>query len=230
MEINMVQQQLNENKFLKLLSLAKSSERFERKFRFDLFHKNFVMFDFINSGFIKAYDKRTIQSLYFDTNQNDFYVSNLNGDRDRIKVRLRQYNNLKKFSLELKIKSNSLGYKYIIKNICENSIDFDYINNIVFQLTGYSVEPKIWVSYAREYFIHPLYKFSACIDNNLEFSPVSKKITQYRHEKSSYNVAEVKYPVNMDNIFKNFSNKNLMNILRYNKFSKYIESKNENMY
>ncbi len=66
--------------------------RYERKYLIeknnDFFFKNFLL----RNNFQYIYEKRKVNSIYFDTNDFKFFEENINGVSQRKKVRLRWYN------------------------------------------------------------------------------------------------------------------------------------------
>ena len=66
-------------------------------------------------GFSQRYEPRNVTSIYFDTVNFDFARSNLSGESNRVKVRLRWYNSPSKKGIktrfELKLRRNKVGEK-----------------------------------------------------------------------------------------------------------------------
>ena len=70
------------------------------------------------AGFLKEYEDRYVNNLYFDTPDFKNYYDNLNGISDRVKVRLRWYGDMTRLdrpALELKHKRNAYGWKRVHK-------------------------------------------------------------------------------------------------------------------
>jgi len=139
--------------------------RIESKFQTDIFgfnnFKNIVK-DF---GFVKSFNKRIINSLYYDDFKYSSVADNLSGITPRSKFRLRWYSDLnnKNYGLrfEQKIKQGLLGIKKIInlseytQNICD---DFS-IKNISLQTNIFDISllplqyyPQIFCQYIRSYY------------------------------------------------------------------------------
>ena len=220
MEIYMEEQQLDKNL------------RYERKYWLDtdksLIFKNILK----DKQFNEIYKKRRVMSLYFDTLNFKFFKENIEGVGNRIKPRLRWYddvqeNKLNKIDVRLEIKKkkgfvgNKLNYKIgKYKNIYEliksiNQFDFqEKISNIV----NIQVFPILITSYDREYFLSKDKLFRSTIDTNLKVSSVkniSNKIPMFK------DIMELKYDLSNDNIFRNkFISSNFK--LRHQKFSKYV--------
>ena len=171
-------------------------------------------------------------SLYFDTLNFKFFKENIEGVGNRIKPRLRWYddvqeNKLNKIDVRLEIKKkkgfvgNKLNYKIgKYKNIYEliksiNQFDFqEKISNIV----NIQVFPILITSYDREYYLSKDKLFRSTIDTNLKVYSVkniSHKIPMFK------DIMELKYDLSNDNIFRNkFISSNFK--LRHQKFSKYV--------
>lgn len=220
MEIYMEEQQLDKNL------------RYERKYWLDtdksLIFKNILK----DKQFNEIYKKRRVMSLYFDTLNFKFFRENIEGVGNRIKPRLRWYddvqeNKLNKIDVRLEIKKkkgfvgNKLNYKIgKYKNIYEliksiNQFDFqEKISNIV----NIQVFPILLTSYDREYYLSKDKLFRSTIDTNLKVSSVkniSHKIPMFK------DIMELKYDLSNDNIFRNkFISSNFK--LRHQKFSKYV--------
>ena len=97
--------------------LLDNNRRFERKYISEL-NKSWMFRDkLIEKNFIKIYEKRKVISLYFDTVDYKFFKDNIEGTGNRIKARLRWYqnsnhtNNKIKTTLELKKKEDLLEQK-----------------------------------------------------------------------------------------------------------------------
>ena len=220
MEIYMEEQQLDKNL------------RYERKYWLDtdksLIFKNILK----DKQFNEIYKKRRVMSLYFDTLNFKFFKENIEGVGNRIKPRLRWYddvqeNKLNKIDVRLEIKKkkgfvgNKLNYKIgKYKNIYEliksiNQFDFqEKISNIV----NIQVFPILITSYDREYYLSKDKLFRSTIDTNLKVSSVkniSHKIPMFK------DIMELKYDLTNDNNFRNkFISSNFK--LRHQKFSKYV--------
>ena len=206
--------------------------RYERKYWLDtdksLIFKNILK----DKQFNEIYKKRRVMSLYFDTLNFKFFKENIEGVGNRIKPRLRWYddvqeNKLNKIDVRLEIKKkkgfvgNKLNYKIgkyrniyeLIKSI--NQFDFqEKISNIV----NIQVFPILITSYDREYYLSKDKLFRSTIDTNLKVYSVkniSHKIPMFK------DIMELKYDLTNDNNFRNkFISSNFK--LRHQKFSKYV--------
>ena len=137
-------------------------------------------FKFLN--FKEIYNKRQINSIYFETKNFSDLIDTINGEKYRSKLRLRWYgntfNNLTKPVLENKIKINNQNYK-IKHNIdyvkFKNEISSNDIYNIVKDLKDLSPqskfkiqirEPNLLVTYTRRYFMYNNVRIT--LDTNLK--------------------------------------------------------------
>ncbi len=190
-------------------------------------------FKFLN--FKEIYNKRQINSIYFETKNFSDLIDTINGEKYRSKLRLRWYgntfNNLTRPVLENKIKINNQNYK-IKHNIdyvkFKNEISSDDIYNIVKDLKDLSSqskfkiqtrEPNLLVTYTRRYFMYNNVRIT--LDTNLKSKDFyrKKKIAEKDFfKKNKISIVEIKYNDNCFNDVKKitsyFSN-------RVGKFSKY---------
>ena len=97
----------------------------------------------------KIYNKRFINSLYYDTKQRDMFYHSEEGVMPRKKIRIRWYNSEMNFKIEKKISSIDGRYK-ITNNLPIDKIE-NFPKNISDQLYGL-LTPSLRVSYEREYF------------------------------------------------------------------------------
>tara|TARA_Y100001970_G_C14074338_1_gene771138 strand:+ start:387 stop:995 length:609 start_codon:yes stop_codon:yes gene_type:complete len=134
------------------------------------------------------FEKRHINSIYFDSKNFMIYKDSVEGTTPRKKIRIRTYSEFffdknNKFNLEIKISSTEGRYKQT-KEIN------DGINTF---LIGYNDNqygicfPVLNVSYQREYFIRDNSRIT--IDTNIKYSSVNGRV------KSNYCYYEDKYVV-----------------------------------
>lgn len=205
--------------------------RFERKFVVNTLDKNqlinFLKFSKLN--FIKQYDDRQVNSIYFDDNLKSSFYENLDGNNNKKKIRLRWYGNQKKISnlrLEIKNKIGNLNYKKISKINILKPIYFNkkFINNKIYdilkkKINRFNFSPISSVHYLRTYFISANMPVRATIDTNISYINFKNS---YDIQKFSKNmILEIKYPKDFDTHLR-FYFKNLK--LRVTKNSKYINS------
>ncbi|MDA8734218.1 polyphosphate polymerase domain-containing protein [Flavobacteriaceae bacterium] len=188
--------------------IKKPSYRYERKFHIKNLTKDEVI-SFINldsSIFRFAFKTRVINNIYFDNIYFKNYYENVEGDTDRIKVRVRWYGelfkDLKKPKLEIKIKKGFLGYKESM-SIEKFDLTKD-LSNIFFQikdtyLYNYynlkNLNPVLMNSYTRSYYISNDNNYRITIDDNQSYYKISKNNNNFNKKFIDYNsiVLELKY-------------------------------------
>ena len=84
----------------------KDNNRFERKYILDK-NCSWIFKDFlIRKNFFNQFEKRKVNSIYFDTKNFSYLIDNLDGVSNRLKVRLRWYDQIgSALNLELKKKN-----------------------------------------------------------------------------------------------------------------------------
>jgi SPX domain protein involved in polyphosphate accumulation len=125
------------------------SFRKEKKYKLTIFEFNNLKKLLIKKGMQKIYNKRFINSLYYDTKQRDMFYHSEEGVMPRKKIRIRWYNSEMNFKIEKKISSIDGRYK-ITNNLPIDKIE-NFPKNISDQLYGL-LTPSLRVSYEREYF------------------------------------------------------------------------------
>ncbi len=179
--------------------------RFERKFivaeslRGDL--RSFLS---VNS-FNKEYPSREITSIYYDSDEFEKFNESEEGIQNRIKLRLRFYNNeIEKIKLEKKIKSSEVGIKEYI-NFKSFKKDFLYLelNDLkdkkVIKIPRSIDEiytPSLIVKYSRDYYTNQDKNIRITYDYKLVFSNIynrkSQRIIPF-YIPGSFSVIEIKY-------------------------------------
>ena len=160
----------------------------------------------------KLFPDRIVESVYFDTEDLQFFNLSEEGITPRFKIRIRGYNNKKPDNLEIKTTNNYHREKVTIKNfIFDNYELHKKLKKIGIKQT---VQKKIRVKYLRSY-----YKLKnigrITLDRNIEFLSPNESFHNYK--KIKQNILEVK--VQRENIDKNFIEK-IIN-LKEIRFSKY---------
>jgi hypothetical protein len=228
MGINMAVPLIDNYTLLNRFSDIYTSEepRFERKFRLRVSDSEIVPAHLINLGFLPIYSKRRVNSIYFDTAYYRFARENIDGERYRIKPRVRFYGDIDEeynTILEYKFRDGFLGYKYK-KKVDSSSLCWqDDVASIIERDIFSKVSPSIKITYDRRYFLHSS-GIRATVDNNIaacnlrgghgaKFLPVG------------YDVVEFKYPVKLDDYFREsiFYKFSELSPYRLNKSSKYVE-------
>ncbi len=202
------------------MKLDVNAYRYELKYIINNYSINeYLKLILINANAKKKYDRRIVNSVYFDdinfSNAND----NLVGLSLRKKFRLRWYNNSDNLFFETKIKKNRLNFKKIL----QLSLNDKKINNLtifdlneIFQkqvLKKYKIisnylYPTLGVSYFRDYYENNN-GIRITVDNNINFYQTinSKKISEVNYTKYNYSVLEIKFQPDL----LNHANKILVN-------------------
>ena len=118
-------------------------------------------------GLKKVHQDRKVNSIYYDEKNLTFANDNLIGVSDRVKTRLRWYNNEDNFAYEFKFKKNKIGNKIILpsnQSLVKISFDKAFINKNyefksnphkkkVLDITSkYNLKPIVKVVYNRSYY------------------------------------------------------------------------------
>jgi len=165
--------------------------------------------------FSKIYNVRNVNNIYFDTFDLNSHVDNVEGERDRRKVRIRWYGDLfgicKQPKLELKNKQGLLGWKvrYGLDDfILNKEAFFDYKKiirsfppNHEFHLLSRSLKPALLNTYKREYFLSKDGRYRITLDKKMKFysiNPISEHFKSFTDEQKT--IVELKY--NQDDIEK----------------------------
>ena len=199
-------------------------KRFERKYierkNNAYLFKNFLF----TKSFYKKYDKRIVNSLYFDDVNFSSFKDNVDGNTQRLKTRIRWYNEIPDLiNLEIKNKNGFLGWKDTIKLKNIKSIEENIRNYPNSELENYlkkifkkNMFPVIKTKYSREYYEYAHENIRATIDTQLEFFSVKTNF-KINFDKE---IMEFKYPASNDQIFRNYIIPK--NNFRFQKFSKYV--------
>ena len=160
----------------------------------------------------KLFPDRIVESVYFDTEDLQFFNLSEEGITPRFKIRIRGYNNKKPDNLEIKTTNNYHREKVTIKNFIFDN--YELHKNLKKIGIKQTVQKKIRIKYLRSY-----YKLKnigrITLDRNIEF--LSPNESFHNSKKIKQNILEVK--VQRENIDKNFIEK-IIN-LKEIRFSKY---------
>jgi SPX domain protein involved in polyphosphate accumulation len=190
------------------------SFRKEKKYKLTFSDQNILKNKLIDKGMKILYPKRTVNSVYFDTNNLDFYLNSEEGVLPRKKIRLRWYNkDIKKISKEIKISSVEGRFKI--------SEPFLYNENIFknnFQLLDNEfgiLKPQMQITYSREYFFFNHLRIT--FDSNIQYINRSSLNNIITKDKETVMEIKVNFKTNDDYIEK---------IIEYptSRFSKYSRS------
>ena len=136
------------------------SFRKEKKFRLTLSDMQILKSNLLSQGMNELYPMRKVNSCYFDTNEMQMFHDSDQGVLPRKKIRIRNYNDEKIFTKEIKISSEEGRYKKT-KIILENNYE-----NILDNIYG-KLKPTLFISYFREYFF--LKGLRITFDRNIEY-------------------------------------------------------------
>ena len=208
--------------------MIKNESRIEKKFVY-LEGDDSYQYFLISGALKKVYSKRIVNSLYFDTSEYKNVWDNINGFGDRVKIRLRWYNEIKNSEafIEEKIKQNfttikkvsSIGFFYNFNELNKFINSNDFIFHKFFTNKKLNFTKTVLVSYMRSYFQDNLKKLRVTIDKNIQIylKYPSNKI------KIDKNIFEIKFDVKDSSYCNEFIKKNNLNN-RNQKFSKYVNS------
>lgn len=145
--------------------------------------KSFVDWFSLKFGIVKSYNKRIINSLYFDTLNNKSALDNIIGLSKRRKYRFRWYGNSNNTfgNFEIKNKDNILSQKETykldikVKNLNFNrmldlnSLEFNALDeNLRKKIISIKLFPNLFVKYDRSYY--KFHNLDLTLDSNIYFS------------------------------------------------------------
>ena len=145
-------------------------ERIERKWSFnkDIVSLNSLKINILRSKlrFHQAFNKRNVNSIYFDDTNLSSIIENLDGVMNKKKYRIRWYGNknlIEKCSLEIKEKKGFVCRKLVKPIILEKKIFFNYeginiLKKKILELLDHKINliPVLSTHYVREYFLSNL--------------------------------------------------------------------------
>lgn len=163
----------------------------------------------IDENFFRDHSPNYINNIYFDNYKSDSLIENIEGETNRVKYRIRFYNQSDKYIFEKKIKEGKSGKK-------EKKVLFSKsINNAVKEVKNILPNhvPNVQNKYFREYYNNQN-GIRVTIDSKLTFKKYDSKIIK----QFSSLIIEVKYMANDNFEFNNFN----LDDLKLTKFSKYV--------
>ena len=181
--------------------------RYERKYKIESISANVVRQIVINhpASFRKIFPDRKVNNIYFDNIALSAYFDNVEGVPDRRKYRVRWYGKdifkIENPRLEIKIKSNQLGYKesYSIDEFQLNDLD-NLAQEINKNTSSFNIfQPTLINSYSRSYYGTTNGKYRITIDRDLQYFSLlnARKFTRYQIEDQAV-VMELKYDDTLD--------------------------------
>tara|TARA_B100001250_G_C19811682_1_gene796009 strand:+ start:3580 stop:4278 length:699 start_codon:yes stop_codon:yes gene_type:complete len=213
-----------------------SEYRYENKFYIDSLSKLEVntIVKLHPSIFKEIFSKRFVNNIYYDSHTLENYRNNIEGQTNRLKVRIRWYGNLfgniKNPTLEIKIKKGVLGKKVSIDlpnfflDKKTDLLDLIHSNIKLFksELVDFkSLYPVLLNQYSRQYFISSDKNFRITIDNKLLFINIFEHKNSFKKsfQISDSIILELKYnpdyQTQANNIVQSFP-------FRISKSSKYV--------
>ena len=212
--------------------------RYERKFMSSAKYNGYLdnLLKFICNDIYETYPQRRVNSIYYDTDCFKFASQNIEGYKERSKIRIRFYGNVlnkNDIFLEQKNKFGDVGNKQIKALINQNNLEYNYNNLskdiILNNPNNYALEkfigikPKLFCSYNRQYFETACKNYRFTIDRDIKFGSFIgknklKDALKYL-QKTDKEIIEFKYSIenemNANKIIKDLP-------LRVTKSSKYI--------
>ena len=140
---------------------------------------------------------RTITSLYFDTVDYQLFNNSKLNDTNKMKVRIRTYNNDAKFYREIKF-NDGLGKRKMITDI--NISSFNDIKEL--NEGKLSLIPAVYTSYNREYYIFDDLRIT--VDSKIKFSSHKARSLSNSKVEFSKSIVEYKLGNNINEIEKYF--------------------------
>jgi SPX domain protein involved in polyphosphate accumulation len=191
---------------------VKSDYRYEIKFVLDDFGLNDAMeWLYSRTTAVEMYDKRVVNSIYFDDMELSAVKDNLSGISDRKKLRLRWYGRqtYSEARFEVKARKGRVGSKsnYPIKLPINglNNLNFgDITSSCIRELSTQNVifndhiVPMLHVSYTREYFeTHQGIRITIDQDINFSDTPSCSTLSENTFVPYPRKVLEIKFPPGM---------------------------------
>jgi SPX domain protein involved in polyphosphate accumulation len=181
--------------------------RYERKYKIESISAAIVRQVVINhpASFRKIFPDRKVNNIYFDNSALSAYFDNVEGVSERQKFRVRWYGDdifkIEKPKLEIKIKSNQLGYK---KSFPANEFQLNDLTKLTREVSSKSqsfnlFQPTLINSYLRSYYGTTDGKYRITIDRQLQYFSLLNaiKFTRYQIEDQAV-VLELKYDETLD--------------------------------
>ena len=167
----------------------------------------------------KPFPDRKINSIYFDTDDLDYFKDGEEGTTPRIKVRYRWYDNEGFFNGYVELKKKYSFYS--IKNRHKLKIYSNYdLRKKIIKITIKFLNPTLRVSYKRKYFVDTKGN-RYTLDTNISYSSLSESFFKICFKNVSYSILEIKK--NIDNISVDDISTFGPNVQRYSKYCEGIK-------
>ena len=212
--------------------------RYEKKFISPFKYHGYLdrLLKFVSRGIYEVYPPRRVNSIYYDTDDFYFAFQNIEGYKNRSKVRIRFYGDLlnkNSIFLEIKHKNGDVGTKEInhIEDLYSTDLNFQTffkrnfseIMNHQNTLICMGIKPKLFCAYTRKYYQTSCDNYRFTIDTDLTFASFigRKKLKDLENkiQLSDLEILELKYSVSNNN---NISDMFRSLPLRVSKNSKYV--------
>jgi len=166
-----------------------------------------------NKAVEQIYQRRKIESLYFDNLNYEMYNDSIEGLTPRKKIRVRNYPGSKDNNLYLEVKISSVEGRFKTRKIVDKN-KFNYLkSNGIFDTQYGFCKPCLSIIYDRVYFKIDDVRIS--IDNNISYKLYDEN--NYQSDESS--IVEIKTSIrkNLDKLIEDFP-------FQKNRFSKYCKA------
>ena len=192
--------------------IDEKSYRNERKFFIEdlSLHQVLLIVKLHPAGFSIAYPPRWVNNIYFDTHQFDSYEENVSGIAERLKVRLRWYDDFfglaKESILELKIKKGFVGtkqhYDFGPFKFEKGFSDAGWLETLKKSLLPDDVKrrmkdlrPVLFNKYLRRYFKSADKRYRLTVDSDMAYFCPRRGMNYFREKYVDYNkiIVELKY-------------------------------------
>tara|TARA_Y100001980_G_C14391684_1_gene190598 strand:+ start:68 stop:658 length:591 start_codon:yes stop_codon:yes gene_type:complete len=137
----------------------------------------------------KHHVTRLISSVYFDTDDLFHFNRSEEGITPRSKFRVRNYNNQKIYSLEIKSKVDEISNKKIMKL---KRFNLNEIKNLIYKTSSERLFPKLKVIYKRKYYLSSEKKIRYTFDYSIKFLKLDKNCKILNTYNDLKSVIEVK--------------------------------------
>jgi len=211
--------------------------RYEHKFILNPLNTQSINIFLKQNSFVEHHRDRTVNSIYYDTNDLILYQDSLNGICNRKKIRCRFYNKNSHFNLEYKVKVDNINLKlnpeYNKKNlIWLNNRNQKAISEKLFLPKNIESQfiPKVFISYKRTYLISRKNSTRITLDTCLRFSRLinySDSIKILPSYKSCDHILEIKYDhkiIPMMDILEDLTNRFGLILTKFSKYTTAINT------